>query len=232
MKLSIIIPAFNEELYIDSLLHQILAVSFPVGLSKEVIVVDDGSSDQTWQRLLSFDKPPFLKIFRNPTNLGKAAALKLGIKEASGDFILIQDADLEYSPNDYLYLLKPILEQQAEIVYGSRWRGSIQKMKRINWLANRISTHTVNLLCRTQLTDIYGCYKIFPKGLFNQIQIESRRFSFDSEVTIKLRKLGYSIVEVPIHYVARSRSEGKKINWRRALEMYWALIYFWFTDVT
>ena len=228
MKLSIIIPAYNEARYISDIIRRVLAVVLPEGIKKEIIVVDDYSTDETYQQLTQFEGNASVKIIRHLKNMGKTAGIVSGLKESTGDFILIQDADLEYNPQDYLTLLIPILKGNSKVVYGSRRRGSIENMELINRLANMISTQTVNLLYGIQLTDIYGCYKVFPRELFNRITITSNHFTFDSEVTAKLVKLGYQIMEVPICYKARTKKEGKKINWRKALLMYWGLIQYRF----
>lgn len=228
MKLSIVIPAYNEARYISAIIRQVQAALLPDGVSKEIIVVDDCSTDETYQQLSQFERDPSVKIIRHSKNMGKTAGVMSGIQAATGDFILIQDADLEYSPADYANLLKPIIEGKTKVVYGSRWLGSIENMQPINRISNRISTKTVNLLYGLHLTDIYGCYKVFPKELFEKVKITSSHFTFDSEITAKLLGLGYQIVEAPIHYKARSRKDGKKINWRKALLMYWGLIQYRF----
>ena len=230
MKLSIIIPTYNEEKYIASIICQVQAVLLPSGIDKEIIVIDDCSTDGTYQQLAQFKGDPSVQIIRHPKNMGKTAGIVSGFKVSTGDFILIQDADLEYNPQDYPALLAPILEGKSKVVYGSRWKGSIKDMKLINRVANLISIATVNLLYGVYLTDVCGCYKIFPKEFFDKITIFSTHFGFESEVTAKALSLGYQISEVPIRYIARTRKEGKKINWRTALLMYWTLFQCRFFD--
>ena len=223
MKLSIIVPVYNEERTVLAILKNIEAVSLPHNITKEIIVIDDGSTDTTKEKLKELTNPS-IKIFSHPNNQGKTAAVKLGIEKSTGDIILIQDADLEYSPTSYPELLEPILNNKASVVYGSRFQGNIENMELINRLANRISNITVNFLYHTRLTDIHTCFKVFKKEVIKNIKIESRHFSFDAEITAKLLNKGYNIIEVPIPYTARSRKSGKKINWFTATEGYFVLL--------
>ncbi len=228
MKLSIIIPAYNEEKTIKAIVDKVLEVPLPQGVSKEVVVVDDGSRDRTLEVLKNLPKDSRLKIFNHEKNQGKTAGILTGIKAAGGDYILIQDADLEYSPDNYSILLKPILDGKVKVVYGSRFLGRKERMEWINEFANRFSNVSFNLFYGHYLTDINTCYKIFPREVFNKIIITSKRFVFETELTAKLVRCGYKILEVPIEYTARSRQEGKKINWRTAVEMYWGIIQYRF----
>lgn len=230
MKLSIIIPAYNEEQYIEKVLDKIWSVQLQPGVEKEVVVVNDGSSDSTREILDKLDVREDLKIFHHGKNNGKTAAVLLGIEEATGELIIIQDADTEYTPDDFPALIEPILQDRADVVFGSRWLGSIKNMKLINRISNRISTFSVNLLCGTRFTDIYGCYKVFKKEMFSKFVVGTQNFGFDSEIIMKFIKLGARIEEVPVTYVARTVAEGKKINWFTAIEMYWALIRYRFGD--
>ena len=223
MKLSIIVPVYNEEKTILAIIKNIESVSLPQNMTKEIIIVDDGSTDTTKEKLKELTNP-LIKIFTQLKNEGKTAAVKLGIEKSTGDIILIQDADLEYSPTSYPQLLEPILNNKASAVYGSRFLGSIENMEWINRLANRISNITINFLYRTHLTDIHTCFKVFKKEVIKNIKIESRHFSFDAEITAKLLNKGYNIIEVPIPYTARSRKSGKKINWFTATEGYFVLL--------
>ena len=228
MKLSIIIPAYNEELAIVFLLEKVLAVVVPEGIFKEIIVVNDGSTDKTAELLEQFLKNRGgIKVFAKP-NGGKTSAIMKGIKESTGDIILIQDADLEYDPAEYPELLKPILDGESQVVYGSRFMGTIKGMEPINRFANVASNRTFSLIWGTYITDINTCYKVFTRKAIEDIQITAHNFAFETEMTVKLLKKGITIKEVPIRYKARSRQEGKKIRWRTALEMYWPIIKYRF----
>ena len=227
MKLSIIIPVYNEDKTISLVLDKVFSVDLPDGLTREIIVIDDGSFDQTVNILDSYDKNYELRVF-NQVHKGKTAALALGISKARGDIILIQDADLEYDPMQYPKLLEPILTQGAEVVYGSRFLGDIKEMSWINFLANRISNITLRALYRVNLTDINTCYKVFKREVIQGINICSQNFAFETEVTVKLIRKGVRIKEIPVEYIARSRKEGKKIRWGTAFEMYWQIIKYRF----
>jgi len=222
MKLSIIVPVFNEEKTIDTVIKKLKSLHIE-GITKEIIIVNDGSTDETEHVLKKYNHDAELKILHHPNNIGKTSALKYGIEEATGDILIIQDADLEYNPDEIPYLVTPVLEQKAPVVYGSRFKGSIKKMKLVNRIANRISNLTFNLLYPVKLTDINTCYKVFKKNTLEGINIESQQFTFETEITAKLVNQGRHILELPINYVARSNSDGKKINWSRALQMYWGI---------
>lgn len=227
MKLSVIIPVYNEEKTLTLVLDKVLSVALPGGLTREVIVVNDGSLDQTDKILESYAKYHGIKVLKQ-AHSGKTAALALGITQASGEIILIQDADLEYDPAQYPVLLDPILKKEADVVYGSRFLGDIKGMRWINFLANRISNFTLRLLYHVNLTDINTCYKVFKRGALQGMRICSSNFAFETEITAKLIRRGVQIKEVPIWYAARSRSQGKKIRWGTALEMYWQIIKYRF----
>ncbi len=226
-QLSIIIPVYNEEATIASLIDKVRAVRLPQGVEKEVVVVNDGSNDNT-SRILSRYQGHERMTIVHQSNGGKTAALLMGIKHAKGDIFLIQDADLEYDPAFYPKLLEPILKGGVEVVYGSRFSGSIEGMALINRLANIISNWTVNLLFRTRITDINTCYKMFTRRAFEGIVIKGSHFDMDAEMTVKFIMKGLIIHEVPIAYVARSRTAGKKIKWSTALRLYWQIIKYRF----
>lgn len=227
MKISIIIPAYNEEKTITLVLDKVLSVTLPEGMAREIIVVNDGSRDQTAEVLNRYDNRHDVKILHQ-TNQGKTAALVRGVAEAAGDIVLIQDADLEYDPVQYPALLDPILKGEVDVVYGSRFLGNIKDMRWINNWANRVSNWTLRVLYRVNLTDINTCYKVFKREVIQGIHIHSRNFAFEAEVTVKLIRRGIRIKEVPIEYIARSHREGKKIRWTTALEMYWPIIKYRF----
>lgn len=205
-----------------------MAVQLPQGISKEIIVVNDGSKDGTAAVLEGFVHRGQVKAFHQD-NAGKTAALMRGIKNCTGDIILIQDADLEYDPAQYSRLLAPILTGRSQVVYGSRFLGTIKGMQPINRFANIVSNWTFSALWGVRMTDINTCYKVFTRDALAGIDIVSSHFAFETEVTVKLLKKGLLIKEVPIDYTARSRQEGKKINWRTALEMYWPIIKYRFS---
>ncbi len=222
-KVSIIIPAYNEEMFIAAIIEKVQAVVLPQGLLKEIVIVDDGSKDRTKEILGSFSGLPGIIVIHQE-NQGKTGALLTGIRASTGDILLVQDADLEYNPAQYPQLLMPILNGQTQVVYGSRFMGTIKDMQPINLWANTVSNWTVNLLYGVKLTDINTCYKVFTRQAFEGITINGTHFALDTEATVKFLKKGLSIKEVPIDYAARSRVEGKKIRWSTALGMYWSII--------
>ncbi|MDD4893925.1 MAG: glycosyltransferase family 2 protein [Candidatus Omnitrophica bacterium] len=225
--LSVIIPVYNEERTIEQVLQKVIDAPLPQGVLLEVIIVDDGSKDDTAGHLHAFHSDPKVRIFHQ-VNQGKTAALLKGIKEARGDIFLIQDSDLEYDPEQYPQLLNPILNNSASVVYGSRFLGHIDGMKIVNRLANLISNWTLSLLYGACITDVNTCYKVFRREAFAGVEITSRNFAFETEITVKFLKKKLQIIEVPIRYSARTRGQGKKINWLTALEMYWPIIKFRF----
>ncbi len=228
MKLSILVPAYNEETTIVQVIEAVGAVLLPSGMEREIVVVNDGSTDGTARVLSRFNGDPMVKVFHQPVNQGKTAALCRCIREASVDLLLVQDADLEYSPAEYPKLLRPLLEGRADVVYGSRFMGTIRHMKGVNRWANVMSNITFRLLYGRNITDINTCFKLFRAEDIKALTIVSERFAFETEVTAKLVKKGLRILEVPIAYEARSQEQGKKINWPTALGMYWAIIRFRF----
>lgn len=224
MKLSIIIPVYNEALFISGVIRKVRCVELPYGVTKEIIIIDDGSTDRTSAILNRYSADNTIRIYHKYNRTGKAAAIRLGIEKSGGDIILIQDADLEYNPEDYPMLIDPILKNKASVVYGSRFKGRLERMALINRIANLVSNITLNLLYKTNISDVNTCYKVFRKEVLNQINISSRGFMFETEITAKLLNLGYKIYEVPIRYRARLRKEGKKMTWLGALHMYWGII--------
>lgn len=224
MKLSVIIPAYNEGGTIAQIIEQVKAAQLPDGLEREIIVVNDGSTDQTAAIVEQYSSVQLL----NQDNLGKTAAVLKGIEISTGDIIIIQDADLEYNPDQYAKLVKPIMAGEHQVVYGSRFMGTIQNMKSRIRLVNFVTNLTLNCIFRTKLTDNNTCYKLFKKDVLNDITIISTHFGFDTEVTVKLLQKGVHIHEIPIDYVGRSREEGKKIGFVTGFGSYLQIFRFAF----
>lgn len=226
MKLSVIIPVFNEEKTINEIIRKISELFLPV--EKEIIVIDDGSFDNTLSRLKEIKNIYNFILLEHEKNEGKGAAIRTGIKEATGDFIIIQDADLEYSPDDYIKLISPLLRGEAEVVYGSR---SLGKNKRGHWsfyLGGKILTIMANLLYGLNITDESTCYKVFRRDLAEKLNLESKGFEFCPEITAKIGKMGIKIYEVPISYNARLKKDGKKIKWKDGFIAIWTLLKYKF----
>lgn len=209
--LSILIPVFNEERCLPELLRRLEAVRFP--LPVEIVLVDDGSTDGTGEMLAALAGDARYRILRSGENRGKAAAIQHAIEQARGDLYVIQDADLEYDPAQLPLLLAPILLGESDIVYGSRFLGRLEGMKPLHVWGNRFLTWATNLLYGTRLTDMETCYKVAPAELYRRLEISSRRFELEPEITAKLLRQGHRIVEVPISFQGRGRGEGKKISW-------------------
>ena len=212
--LTVIIPVYNEHTTVLEVIEMIDRLELPV--PKEIIVVDDGSDDGTSERLLQFEGE--VRIFTNPVNEGKGSAVRTGIANASGDIILIQDADLETNPSEYEHLLRPILDGEAEVVYGSRFLSGNNRVPLTRAIANRFLTGLTNLLYGSRLTDMETAYKVFTSEVAAKLELRSNRFEIEPEITAIVCRLGYKIREVPVSYSPRTRFEGKKIRFRDGIK--------------
>jgi glycosyltransferase involved in cell wall biosynthesis len=226
-KLSVIVPAFNERNTIVEVVRRMRAVELP--MAREIIVVDDGSSDGTRDVLKQLDDST-LRVVHHPTNRGKGAAIRTGLEYVTGDLVLIQDADLEYDPDDWPKLLNPVLKGRAVVVYGSRFTGERRNMLFWHWVANRFLSLLANVLFNSTLSDMETGHKLFDRRVIDQVSLRSRSFDFEPEVTAKLLKAGIRIYEVPISYAGRTLEEGKKITWQDGAIALWTLVKYRFVD--
>jgi len=223
--LSIVVPVYNEEKTIEKVVEKVLAV--PLTLEKEIVIVDDCSTDGTFSILTKLQEgQPAVKVFRNEKNKGKGFSVRRGIQEAAGEIIIIQDADLEYEPGEYPKLLKPILEDNADVVFGSRFISSEAHRVLYFWhsVGNRLLTLFSNMISNLNLSDMETCYKMFRADIIKQIRLTEKRFGFEPEVTFKLSKVkGLRFYEVGISYHGRTYAEGKKINWKDGIRAFYVL---------
>lgn len=240
LKLSIIIPVYNEQSTISRVIEEVSNAKMR-NIAKEILVVDDCSTDKTRdilkkikdKKIKNMLKDTPIKIFFHKKNLGKGAAIKTGLENSAGDIILIQDADLEYSPSEYKKLLKPIIDGNADVVYGSRLDAIIKNIKnmyKLHYIGNKFLTFITNLLYGASITDMETGYKVFRKEVIKGINLRADRFDFEPEVTAKILKKGYKIYEVPISFVGRKFDEGKKITWVDGIKAVYYLIKYKFVD--
>ena len=223
-----IIPAHNEEATIDEIIEQVRAVDLGK-VTLELIIVDDASTDSTRQKLSAHSELENLIVLRHPVNRGKGAAIRTGLDAVTGDMVMIQDADLEYDPRDYPRLIDPIVKGQADVVYGSRFRGSVENMALPNLIANKILAWSATLLFGKRITDEATCYKAFRTPVLRSFDLRCERFEFCPEVTAKTMLGNYRLVEVPISYKGRTVEAGKKIRAWDGLEAIWTLVRFRFS---
>jgi len=223
MKLSIIIPCYNEKETIGKLIEAVINAPYN---PKEIIVVDDCSTDGTIDLLKNKYNKMVDRIIFHDKNYGKGAALRTGIQKVKGDLVIIQDADLEYDPNEYNKLLQPILDGKADVVYGSRFLGGEAHRVLYYWhsLGNKILTGLSNMLTNLNLTDMETCYKVFKRDIIQAVNIKENRFGFEPEITAKIAKMNCSIYEVSISYDGRTYKDGKKIGWKDGLRAIWCIL--------
>jgi glycosyltransferase involved in cell wall biosynthesis len=233
MRLSILVPVYNERAVVETSLAKVMDAPLPDGVEREIILVDDCSTDGTsaiLDRIVAAH--PEMRLIKKPVNEGKGAAIRTAIAHATGDFCLVQDADLEYDPNEYSRLLRPLLDGHADAVFGSRYLAAEQSRVLPFWhsMINKTLTILSNMFCNLNLTDMETCYKVFRTDLLKSIPIRSNRFGFEPEITMKSSKRKLRIYEVPISYHGRTFEEGKKIGWKDGVKALGAIIYFWLID--
>ena len=221
--ISVVVPVYNEEDYIEAILRRVVAQPYRM----EIIAVNDGSKDRSAEILDQLVKDGViagLRVFHQPGNRGKGAALHRGFEEATGEVILIQDADLEYDPRDYQRLLEPILDGRADVVFGSRFLGGPHRVLNFHhYIANKSLTALSNVFTNLNLTDMETCYKVFRREVIEAIKLKEERFGFEPEVTARVAARGYKVYEVPISYSGRDYDEGKKIGWRDGVRALWVI---------
>jgi glycosyltransferase involved in cell wall biosynthesis len=224
--LSVIVPVYNERTTVAEIVRRVRAADVP--LVVDVVVVDDGSDDGT-DKVLAAIEDSTVRVVTHETNQGKGAAIRTGLEHARGDLVVIQDADLEYDPDDWPRLLEPVLKHKAVVVYGSRFTGERKNMLPLHWVGNRFLSLVTNVLYSSTLSDMETCYKLFDRRVLEGITVVSNRFDFEPEITAKVLRRGYRIYEVPISYAGREMDEGKKITWRDGLGALKALVKYRFT---
>ena len=226
-KLSIVIPVYNERRTIAEAVRRARSIDLPV--DREILIIDDGSTDGT-DEIISRLADSTVRVLRQPTNLGKGAALRRGFEESTGDYVIVYDADLEYDPRDWPALLRPALEGEARAVYGSRFTGERRNMMFWHWIGNRFLSLVTNVLYNTTISDMETCSKLIEGDLIRSLNLTANRFDIEPEITAKLLRSGVRIYEVPIRYAGREVDEGKKISWRDGFPALWALLKYRFVS--
>ena len=222
-KLSVIVPVYDERNTLQEIVRRMRAVELPVDL--EVVIVDDGSTDGT-RKILPQLEDSTVRVLLHPENRGKGAAIRTGLEAVTGDLVLIQDADLEYDPEDWPRLLHPVLRGKATVVYGSRFTGERRNMLFWHWVGNRFLSLVTNVLYNTTLSDMETCYKLVDRSLMDDLALRADKFDLEPEITAKILRRGVRIYEVPISYAGREFHEGKKITWRDGFSALWTLVKF------
>jgi glycosyltransferase involved in cell wall biosynthesis len=220
VKLSIVIPVYNEERTVAEVVRKVQGLE----VDKEIIVVNDGSSDGTRKALQEFDNQPGIRVHHSPVNLGKGASVRIGFSYATGDIVTIQDADLELDPHEMLHLVQPILDGQADVVFGSRFLGVGRRGRWSFYIANRALSGLTNLLYGGHLTDIETCYKVLRRDVIPNLTLRAARFEIEPELTAQILKRGYRILELPVGYRPRASDEGKKISWKDGFAAVYTLV--------
>jgi glycosyltransferase involved in cell wall biosynthesis len=225
--LSVIVPVFNERATVVEIVRRMRAVELPV--EREIVVVDDGSDDGTGAVLTQL-RDSTVRVVKHAQNRGKGAAIRTGLESSSGDLVLVQDADLEYDPEDWPRLLAPVLKGRARVVYGSRFTGERRNLLFLHWVGNRFLSLVTNVLYNSTLSDMETCYKLFDRRVLDGVRLRADRFDFEPEFTAKVLRRGIRIYEVPISYAGREPNEGKKITWYDGVIALWTLVKYRFVD--
>ncbi len=228
-RLTVVVPVYNERNTLVEIVRRMRAVELPDDVQREIIIVDDGSNDGTRDVLKQLGDNT-VRIVLHDRNRGKGAAVRTGIEHAKGDYVLVQDADLEYDPEDWPKLMRPVLSGKARVVYGSRFTGERRNMLFLHWVGNRFLSLVTNVLYNTTLSDMETCYKLVDRALLDGIELRANGFDIEPELTAKLLKRKVRIYEVPISYTGREYSEGKKITWRDGVGALWTLVKYRFRD--
>jgi glycosyltransferase involved in cell wall biosynthesis len=228
-KLSVVVPVYNERNTLVEILRRMRAVQLPDGIEREIIVVDDGSTDGT-REVLKQLADSTVRVVLHTANKGKGAAVRTGFEHAVGDYVLVQDADLEYDPDDWPKLLAPIIRGKARVVYGSRFTGERRNMLFHHWVGNRFLSLLTNLLYNTTLSDMETCYKLIDAQLLSELNLRADKFDIEPEITAKILKRKIRIYEVPISYAGREYEDGKKITWRDGFAAVSTLVKYRFSD--
>ncbi|MBN1865862.1 glycosyltransferase family 2 protein [Candidatus Sumerlaeota bacterium] len=229
MLLSVIMPVYNEKATLEKIVSRVLAVDLG-DMRKELVLVDDGSTDGTRDILAQYADREGFRVVLHEKNGGKGRAVRTGLEYCTGDLIIIQDADLEYDPEDYPRVLAPILHDKADVVYGSRFKGEGRAFLATHYYGNKFITFVANILYNTCLTDIETCYKAFRREVFDKVRLRCNTFDIEPEITAKVFKNRFRVYEVPISYSGRNFEEGKKITWRDGFRALWTLVRFRFMD--